>query len=116
VVHRGAQCHQTGADGRQDAHQIRVSATGRSPGAPCRLSAPRLSGRYKTDKPVAKKRDKTKKRAPPKKQSTGADPGAAAEPTKSMDLRTRMTNCFTEVCVESANLQFNFLILKPQEL
>jgi hypothetical protein len=27
-----------------------------------------------------------------------------------------MMNCFTEVCVESANLQFNFLILKPQEL
>jgi hypothetical protein len=26
MVHRGAQCHQTGADGRQDAHQIRVSA------------------------------------------------------------------------------------------
>jgi hypothetical protein len=26
VVHKGAQCHQTGADGRQDAHQIRVSA------------------------------------------------------------------------------------------
>jgi hypothetical protein len=27
-----------------------------------------------------------------------------------------MMNCFTEVCVESANVQFNFLILKPQEL
>jgi hypothetical protein len=25
-VYKGAQCHQTGADGRQDAHQIRVSA------------------------------------------------------------------------------------------
>jgi hypothetical protein len=27
-VYKGAQCHQTGADGRQDAHQIRVSAVG----------------------------------------------------------------------------------------
>jgi hypothetical protein len=81
---------------------------------------PKPPGRYKTDKPViyTKKRDKTKKRASPEKQrktKTKQRPrarGAAAEPTKSMDLWTRMLNYFTEVCVESSI----FFILKPQEL
>jgi hypothetical protein len=45
MVHRGAQCHQTGADGRQDAHQIRVSARAKraaaSAAAPCPGSADR---------------------------------------------------------------------------
>jgi hypothetical protein len=44
------------------------------------------------------------------KQKQNRGRGAAAEPTKIMDLWTRITNCFTEVCVES----YILFILKPQ--
>jgi hypothetical protein len=66
------------------------------------------AGRYKTDKPVAKNAIKQKNWLRPKnrgKQKQTRGRGAAAEPTKSMDLWTRMMNYFTEVRVES----FNFL-------
>jgi hypothetical protein len=55
-------------------------------------------GRYKTDKPVAKDVIKPKNGLRLKNRGRGA----AAEPTKSMDLRTRMTNYFTGFCVESS--------------
>jgi hypothetical protein len=63
------------------------------------------TGRYETDKPVAKNAIKPKNGLRPKnkgeqKQNRGR--GATAEPTKSTDVRTCMMNYFTEVCVESS--------------
>jgi hypothetical protein len=66
-----------------------------------------LTGRYKTDKPVAKNAIKPKNRLRPKNRGTqkqNRSRGAAAGPTKSMGLWTRMMNYFTEVCVESFNM------------
>jgi hypothetical protein len=70
-------------------------------------------GRYKTDKPVAKNAIKPKNGHRPKnrgKQKQNRSRGAAAEPTKSTDLWTRVLNFFAEVCVGS----YNFFISKPQ--
>jgi hypothetical protein len=86
------------------------------------------AGRDETYKPVKKNAIKPKNGLRPKnrgkqKQNTkqglraeGLRVTAEPEPKKGMkmDLRTRMMNCFTEVCVGSSNLQFlYFQLSKP---